>query len=336
MSQEEEEVKRYILACEALSNSTDKDVIHEAGEFVNDFRKTSAAWRISNLLLETPNLPVSVYFHAANALRTKIVYDLKEITDLEDRENLRDRLIQHLVRMCDPSAAGLGQNVRTQLAVAVAAFAIKTYQEFPGGNALRYLMEVLMGNDHLLAFLEVLIVIPAESVDGRMRLNREQIEGATKSFAASGSDVLEILEQFMRATGDDRNLQKKVLTCFSEWVSFEVIPASVIAETFMFQATFEAFEVNELFDACIDAVRSMIRCSRNIRASLPMVEVIFPRVLALREVYGMCIIFIFIYIYCLFSFPLIHFYFSFRFFLFCMVCVCMCESTTKVGKRVMF
>jgi transportin-3 len=83
-------------------------------------------------------------------------------------------------------------------------------------------------------------------------------------------------------TGVTIQVQCQVFNCLRSWLTAgEVFPAN-LAESPLFKYAFEALASEDLFDAAVDVICELIHETQEIDDNMPVIELIVPRVIALK------------------------------------------------------
>lgn len=247
----------------------------EADRWVAAFQSSPRAWRVCDRVLVQPSLQQHVYFLAAQTLREKVRRDFGELDNAAARAGVRDSLLAHAARLQDVAA------VRVQLALAVAGVAVHMAEEWEAPGPLET-MVARFGTPALAdALLEILSVTPEEVANDRFYCTDRARSCAREQVAAFSPRCVEILMHFMQSTGQNRALQEKVLRCFLSWVSLGSVRDEDLAGRPLFEATFGALAVPELFEVGMRIVAAMLRTTRDVNRFPATVNALIPRVLGL-------------------------------------------------------
>lgn len=83
--------------------------------------------------------------------------------------------------------------------------------------------------------------------------------------------------------GVTASVQAQVFQCLYSWLSAGEIAVSDLAETPLFAYAFEALGIDELFDSAVDIICQMIHETQEIDDNMAVIQLIVPRVIALRS-----------------------------------------------------
>jgi hypothetical protein len=146
---------------------------------------------------------------AANALRSKILYDFHELPDSPTRVSFFQSLLTNVTNF----AAG-PQLVRTRLALCVASLAVHVAGSGEMHDVLNVLMQTYGSNpEYALVLLDIMTVVPEECANKKLNVADPTRATAAQNFAAHTAQILRMIMAFLESTGTDRVLQKKVGVC---------------------------------------------------------------------------------------------------------------------------
>lgn len=84
-------------------------------------------------------------------------------------------------------------------------------------------------------------------------------------------------------------MQTAVFDTLRAWLQAGEIDASMIAQTRLFQFSFDALANIELFDAAVDVICDMIHETQEVEDNVQVVEMIVPKVIALRPIFDQAV-----------------------------------------------
>lgn len=87
---------------------------------------------------------------------------------------------------------------------------------------------------------------------------------------------------YIQATGVTNDVQCQVFNCLRSWLVAGEVSAAELAETPLFAFSFEALASDALFDAAVDVICELIHETQEIDDNMAVVQLIVPRVIALR------------------------------------------------------
>lgn len=169
--------------------------------------------------------------------------------------------------------------INTQLCVALANLAL---QFSAWKNVVAELVNSLGSNPETIpALLEFLKVFPEElSSSRKLPISDEEYHTRVSELLSDNAGkVLELLLTYVGVSqlGVNKSL---IFQCFNSWLK-EIDSAQVINSPLldlMFQALFD----DDTFEPAVECICSMIRETREIDESMPVIQALYPRVIALR------------------------------------------------------
>ncbi|KAF9015064.1 armadillo-type protein [Cyathus striatus] len=270
------DIQALLSALDVFSRATDKESIDRANSWLQDFQHSPEAWTTCNVLLLSPDAPISAKLFAAQTFRTKVTYDLHQV-DAANQLTLRDTLITALERY----NAG-PKTIVVQLCLAISGLAL----QLPGwDNAVQTLTDAFGRNPATVpTLLQFLTVLP-EEVTGNTKIpitDDEYRERAGSLLTDNAKEVLELLTMYIRAPGITLAIQTQIFQCLRSWLLAGEVNPSELAETPLFAFAFEALASDELFDSAVDVICEMIHETQEIDDNMPVIQLIVPRVIALK------------------------------------------------------
>ncbi|KAF1813335.1 ARM repeat-containing protein [Eremomyces bilateralis CBS 781.70] len=271
-----EDLVPILSAVDTLQTNADRAEKGQAHEFLDQFQKTQDAWNTAFSILQNADISVQAKMFAAVTLKGKIVYDIHQIPR-DTLPSLRDSLLQALVGY----RAG-PKPIRTLLCVCLANLAIQMTE---WKDVLPLVINSL-GKDQesIPCVLEFLHVLPEEVTEGRkVNLSEEELDQRTKELLENNaSHVLELLSSYAQSSKSAaRNPQ--LMECITSW-SMEVpildIANSPLLETVF--ASLEDEENSEAFDQAVECICSIFRETKDVDASLDVINILFPRTVKLK------------------------------------------------------
>lgn len=269
-------LRSFLTAVQVLySPDSRHEARGEADTWLKSFQRSSRAWEVCDGALSRQALPPQAYFLAAQTLREKVRYDWDELSSQQVRVTLREAVLRHLAQ--HQAAA----QVRKMLALAVVGIAVHMVEDWEQPGPLETLTARFGSPGLADALLEILAAAPEEAANPRLRCSEDARTRAMASFQAFSVPCVGILLRYMHSTGSNRALQLAVLECFRRWVALGSIPDAELAGGQLFNATFDALRVPELFEVAMRIVSAMLRMSHDVNKYNATVDAIIPRVLAL-------------------------------------------------------
>eukprot|EP00457_Paulinella_chromatophora_P001561 gb/GEZN01001563.1/.p1 GENE.gb/GEZN01001563.1/~~gb/GEZN01001563.1/.p1 ORF type:complete len:950 (+),score=163.27 gb/GEZN01001563.1/:108-2957(+) len=273
-------VQQCCAALKALHDPyTDPAVQIKANQFLTEFQTTLPAWTAADQILKNPQLSNEAHFYAANLLRTKLQFHFEELPEGQ-RIPFRNSLLSTVVRF----KAGR-QTVKTRLALCVGALFVQTAGSESWPNALPEMTQAFKTPDQALTLLDILTVVPEECREDQIDVPHAQRIRAVEQCKKFAVQAVSILTSFLRSAGNKRDLQKKVLECFAAWIKMDMVDPSHICREPLFQYSFNALEVPELFEVACEVLAQTFRSTDDFRRYTEFVTTLVPKVLALRTLF---------------------------------------------------
>ncbi|KAJ7520942.1 hypothetical protein O6H91_19G031100 [Diphasiastrum complanatum] len=269
-------------ALQALYHHPDPEIRLTANRWLENFQQTVDAWQVSDNLLHDSSCSLEVHYFCAQTLRTKIQRDFEDLPP-GAALSLRSSLMGLLVKFCQGPAA-----VRTQLCLAIAALTMHMGSDEWGNNGVLQWLGSELGSrpDAVLALLELLTVLPQEANSWKVAVRPERRRQFQVALMSSIQDAFNLLVSCLRS--GSALLHEQVLRAFAAWLRLSSgIPAATLATHPLVLAALSGLDSEQTFDSAVDAVAELIRytvCGTSIDlvAQMPLVQVLVPRVMALR------------------------------------------------------
>ncbi|PPQ62738.1 hypothetical protein CVT24_000432 [Panaeolus cyanescens] len=271
-----EDIQAVLSALEVFNRAPDKTSLERANSWLQDFQHSPESWSTCNILLLSPEAPPAAKLFAAQTFRTKVTYDLNQV-DAQNLVPLRDTLLTALEKYQSGPRA-----IIVQLSLAIAGYALQTPS---WENPVLALIDSFGRNPGTVpALLEFLTQLPDE-VNGNTRIpisDSQYRERAPQLLTANAQKVLELLTMYITASGVTSQVQTQIFHCLHAWLVAGEIPVSELAETPLLAYAFEALGSDELFDPAVDVICQIIHETQEIDESMPIIELLVPRIIALR------------------------------------------------------
>ncbi|THH33518.1 hypothetical protein EUX98_g661 [Antrodiella citrinella] len=265
----------------------------ETGRPITPDSKPSEAWSTCNVLLLSPEAPPAAKLFAAQTFRTKVTYDLNQV-DPANLLSLRDTLVTALQRYHTGP-----RTIIVQLCLAISGLAL---QVTSWENPVQDLIESFGTNPAMVpALLQFLTILPEELSTNmkvpitvrylfvaRFNVLMDPIQDDEYDYRASilltanAEKVVELLSMYLQARGVTFPVQSQVFNCLASWITAGEITSMRLAQTPLLSYAFEALASEELFDAAVSVVCEIIHETQEIDDNMPVIEMIVPRVIALR------------------------------------------------------
>ncbi|CAI7596835.1 unnamed protein product, partial [Penicillium pancosmium] len=243
----------------------------QAHEFLEKFQKSIEAWQTTHSLLQSPDVPVEAKLFAATTLKGKIVFDLDQLPP-DAVVALRDSVLNLLVAF----ASG-PRPIQTQLCVCLASLAI---QMLAWKDVLATVGSAL-GSSAGDCVLEFLKILPEEVTEGRkINLSEDDLIQRTKELLEDNAEqVMQLLIGYSQSSPTAAT-NPRLLDCITSWL--REIPASQVVESPLMDVILKALDNDVSFDAGVDCMCTLYRDTRDVNESLPVIQALYPRLMALR------------------------------------------------------
>lgn len=270
------DIQALVAALDVFGRATDKASLERANSWLQDFQHSPDAWAACNVLLQNPDSPASAKVFAAQTFRTKVTYDLHQVTP-ENLPALRDTLLAALERY----HAG-PRNVLTQLCLAVAGLAMQLPE---WENPVEQIIKSFgMNPETVPALLQFLTTLP-EEVNGNTRIpitDDEYRDRADQLLTQNSQKLLELLSMYYQATGITSLVRNQIFMCLRSWLAAGEVTAYDLAQTPLFAGVFDALSSDELFEQAVDVICEFIHETQEIDDNMSVIEQIVPRLIALK------------------------------------------------------
>ncbi|KAJ5095055.1 hypothetical protein N7532_007346 [Penicillium argentinense] len=229
------------------------------------------AWQTTHALLQSPDVPVEAKLFAATTLKGKIVFDLDQLPP-DAVIALRDSVLNLLVAF----ASG-PRPIQTQLCVCLASLAI---QMLAWKDVLATVGSVL-GSSAGDCVLEFLKILPEEVTEGRkINLSEDELLQRTKELLEDNAEqVMQLMIGYAQSSPTAAT-NPRLLDCITSWL--REIPAAQIVESPLMDVIVKALDNDVSFDAGVDCMCTLYRDTRDVNESLPIIQALYPRLMALR------------------------------------------------------
>ncbi|KAG2074990.1 ARM repeat-containing protein [Suillus decipiens] len=270
-------IQALLAALNVFTRAPDKTSLENANSWLQDFQHSPEAWSTCNVLLLSPDAPAAAKLFAAQTFRSKVTYDLHQV-DPSNLLPLRDTLVTALERYQNGP-----KTIITQLCLALSGLAL----QLPAwDNALQSIVETFGANPATVPVLLQFLTILPEEVSGNTRIpvtDDEYRERSAKLLSDNSEQVLELLSMYLQATGVTHSVQSQIFDCLRSWLVAGEIDMSSFGKSPLLAFAFEALASEELFDSAVDVVCEMIHETQEIDDNMPVIELIVPRVIALKS-----------------------------------------------------
>ncbi|CAI7571531.1 hypothetical protein PCG10_002552 [Penicillium crustosum] len=243
----------------------------QAHEFLEKFQKSIEAWTTTHALLQSPDVPVEAKLFAATTLKGKIIFDLDQLPP-DSVLALRDSVLNLLVAFAPGP-----RPIQTQLCVCLASLAIQmvTWKD------VLATVGAALGNSAGDCVLEFLKILPEEVTEGRkINLSEDELFMRTKELLEDNAEqVMQLMIQYAQSSPAAAT-NPRLLDCVTSWL--REIPAAKVIESPLMDIIFKALDNDTSFDAGVDCVCTLYRDTKDVDESLPVIQALYPRLMALR------------------------------------------------------
>ncbi len=188
--------------------------------------------------------------------------------------------------------------VVTRLCLAIAAFAVQTNWQTAvediSGHMFTCIQAALGDQQRNNSFwntkairvvLELLEVLPEECNDSKIIVAQQTREGFYNELVRSVPALLNLLQGFS-VTETSESILERLFKCLQSWIRHSEVPADAVAKTNILQLAFERINIPSLFEPAIDLLVETLRTYYVPSSSMPVVEIMVPRAMALKYLYS--------------------------------------------------
>ncbi|KAH7883499.1 armadillo-type protein [Phlebopus sp. FC_14] len=269
-------IQALLSALDVFTRTPDKASLENANSWLQDFQHSPEAWSTCNVLLLSPDAPLSAKLFAAQTFRSKVTYDLHQV-DTTNLLLLRDTLITALKTYHTGP-----RTIITQLCLAISGLAL----QLPSWeNAVQSMIETFGTNPATVPVLLQFLTVLPEELAGNTRIpvtDDEYRERSGKLLTANANQVLDLLSMYIQASGVTSTVQAQVFGCLRTWLIAGEVDTSTFAKSPLFGFAFEALASDDLFDPAVDVLCELIHETQEIEENMSVIELIVPRVIALK------------------------------------------------------
>ncbi|XP_061150833.1 importin-13-like isoform X1 [Syngnathus typhle] len=221
-----------------------------AQKWLSQAQASAQAWHFCWALLGPDKLP-EVQFFGASTLHAKISSHWSDLP-ADQHEHLRAQLLSQILHFSSGP-----KMVLTRLCVALASMALNLIPHMwsqPVADIVRAFQPqgpegTQDPQQHCLALLELLVVLPEELRSSRLAQSRRgQLREA---LAGEWGAVCSLLRQLLQSQDSSIRVKEKVLRCLSSWVGLDV-PLGETQE--LLQDCFATLSNPELFDTAVETI----------------------------------------------------------------------------------
>ncbi|KAF9229185.1 ARM repeat-containing protein [Gyrodon lividus] len=273
-------IQALLSALDVFARAPDKASLENANSWLQDFQHSREAWSTCNVLLLSLDAPPAAKLFAAQTFRSKVTYDLHQV-DPANLLPLRDTLITALERYHTGP-----RTVITQLCLAISGLALQLPQ---WDNAVQAMIETFGTNPATVPVLLQFLTVLPEELASNTRIpvtDDEYRDRSAKLLTANANQVLDLLSIYIQASGVTTTVQNQVFVCLRTWLIAGEVDTSIFAKSPLFGFVFEALTSEDLFDSAVDVLCELIHETQEIDDNMPVIELIVPRVIALKPHLG--------------------------------------------------
>lgn len=278
-STEQQAIQAVMQALNTLYTDPNNQAKASANTWLQKFQQTPEAWQTANSLLLATDLPLEPRLFAAQTFRTKITFDLEQVPS-QQRVALRDTLLTAI------SAYASGPRViQTQLSLALSGLALQLNEsEWPTvvpGMIERY----GSSPDTVPVLLEFLTVLPEEVITNHRIPVDNDFYNTRCHFllSAAAPEILKLLSMYVQASGLTSQIQTGIFQCLRSWLKSGEVSASQMADTQLFDLSFDALASDELFDVATDVVCDLINETQEVEENMDVIQRVIHRLHPLRQ-----------------------------------------------------
>ncbi|KAF4573006.1 Armadillo-like helical [Pleurotus pulmonarius] len=270
-----DKIQELLSVLDVFSRAPDKASLDKANSWLQEFQHSPEAWSTCDAILHSPAPPAAQLF-AAQTFRTKVTFDLHQV-EQDNLLPLRDRLLAALQRY------HIGpRTIIVQLCLAISGLAL----QLPSwDDAVQTMIDMFGANPVTVPTLLQFLTLLPEELTGNSRIpvtDDEYRERSGSLLTANSTKVLNLLAMYNQAPGVTNAVQSQIFDCLRSWLVAGEVRTSDLAATPLLAFSFAALESDELFDSAVDVICELIHETQEIDDNMPVIELVVPRVIALR------------------------------------------------------
>ncbi|KAL6641081.1 hypothetical protein ACP70R_019262 [Stipagrostis hirtigluma subsp. patula] len=268
-------------ALAALYHHPDDTTRTAADRWLQQFQHTLDAWQVADSLLHDESSNLETLIFCSQTLRSKVQRDFEELPS-EAFRPLQASLYELLKKFNKGPP-----KVRTQICIAIAALAVHVpVEDWGAGGIVNWLSDEMNAQPEFIpGFLELLIVLPQETSSYKIAARPERRRQFESDLCSSANVALSLLTTCL---GFDQ-LKEQVLEGFASWLRFcHGISAAELASHPLVLASLSSLNSDQFLEAAVNVTSELIhvtvsRGSGAIAEQMPLIEIIVPRVMGLKE-----------------------------------------------------
>ncbi|KAK1498034.1 exportin 1-like protein [Colletotrichum tamarilloi] len=246
----------------------------KAHAYLERFQKSNSAWSTIFGILKDSAEPEAQLF-AAITLRGKITYDLSTQVPEAELPALRDQILLLLKGF----AAG-PKPIRVQLCVCLATLAV---QMTAWKDVLPTVVSSLGDSvESHAAILDFLRVLPEEVTEGRkITLTEEELSERTKELLGDNTDqVVQLLINYSQSSASAAQ-NPQLMECITSWL--REVPVSTVVNSPLLDVIFNGVSNDSASQEAAECLCTVFRETRDVDDNLETIQILLPRVIALRQ-----------------------------------------------------
>ncbi|TGJ79336.1 hypothetical protein E0Z10_g9429 [Xylaria hypoxylon] len=251
----------------------DSDKKEKATKYLGEFQKSTAAWAESINILKSVADPADKLF-AATTLKGKITFDLQSQVPPTEMVAVRNQLLE-LLQLYAPGP----KPIRVQLCVCLAILAI---QMRDWKDVLAVVVSSL-GNqvESHACILDFLRVLPEEVTEGRkITLTEEELsQRTTELLQDNAPQVVQLLINYAQSSPEAAT-NPQLYECITSWL--REVPINEIVNSPLLNFIFAALDSDKSMQAAAECISTIVKETRDVDDNIDTIQVLLPRVLALR------------------------------------------------------
>ncbi|KAJ3908636.1 armadillo-type protein [Lentinula edodes] len=270
------DIPALLAALDVFTRTPDKASLDKANNWLQDFQHSPEAWSTCNVLLLSPDAPLAAKIFAAQTFRAKVTYDLSQV-DPVNLPALKDTLLAAL----ETYKSG-PRNIVVQICLALAGLAM----QFPSwNNAVETMINKFGSNPSTVpTLLQFLTLLPEElHTNHRVPITDDEWHDRLSVLVTGNvKKVLDLLTVYIQASGVTSDIQSQIFACLRSWIVSGEVNLSDLASSPLLGFAFEAISSDQLFDSAVELICDIIHETQEIDDNMPLIELIVPRVIALK------------------------------------------------------
>lgn len=257
-----------------------------ADDWLKQFQRSEGAWAILDQLLRSPGLEETGYFFAAQSIKSKVRYDMKQLRD-GDRENLGSSLMTYIHTFRHGPLT-----VRKQLCLAFSTYA----GEFDRGAKADIVQNVCTAlgssTETVPVLLDLLTLLGEEAArvqDDQYDYPPDEEHPLLISARASALPVLNFTHQCFAGLGpQELGNRANIIKCFTRWLRFGTVPPEQMVQSPIVQFSFTGLKETAhdfLSESCSDLLCELAYISSDLRVGQPIFQMLTSQLAVFQRYY---------------------------------------------------